>query len=469
MIRIASVGRRHIAGAPLAAVAWIVGLTGCSGLLDVDNPNSVPNSEIRNPRSAAALLSGVHSSVSRGINAITLVEATASDELDWVGSRDAWRAIDFGNLSDPFNEFTDAAFPNVAQARWFADEAITIMNEHRAAGRLAATNVDPVLYPRAYLYGALAYVTIADLFDRWAFSDVGRPAPAIAPANMRQVYDTAIVYLDRGIQYADSLNTAGTTSVRPWRLALYALRARAKHARAVWNMIGPAPDVPVNITNGGLVNDAGAVADAQAAISQAIALSTAGPDWKFQFTYSATTIGGDFGTWVNDRTEMRLGDAYVFGSASNKTWDSTRVLDPITGQRDPVLYATATTFKAGSVYPTFTALSVREARLIVAEAGLAAGDTTTFATQVNTLRAFDQLPAWNQGAPQVRADSLLWYERQDNLYLQGRRLADMYRFGIRAAKWQLTSEAVTQPGRFLPITARECLSNPLIGGERCRI
>src|SRR5438034_5265747 len=83
MIRIASVGRRHHGGAPLAAVALIVGFTGCSGLLDVDNPNSVPNSEIRNPRSAAALLSGVHSSVSRGINAVTLVEATASDELDW--------------------------------------------------------------------------------------------------------------------------------------------------------------------------------------------------------------------------------------------------------------------------------------------------------------------------------------------------------------------------------------------------
>ena len=214
-------------------------------------------------------------------------------------------------------------------------------------------------------------------------------------------------------------------------------------------MIGPAPDVPVNITNGGLVNDAGAVADAQAAISQAIALSTAGPDWKFQFTYSATTIGGDFGTWVNDRTEMRLGDAYVFGSASNKTWDSTRVLDPITGQRDPVLSATATTFKAGSVYPTFTALSVREARLIVAEAGLAAGDTTTFATQVNTLRAFDQLPAWNQGAPQVRADSLLWYERQDNLYLQGRRLADMYRTKgeYRALATLLTKGAAHAPDK----------------------
>ena len=55
------------------------------------------------------------------------------------------------------------------------------------------------------------------------------------------------------------------------------------------------------------------------------------------------------------------------------------------------------------------------------------------------------------------------------MFLQGRRLADMYRFGITDTKWVPTSEAVTQPGRFLPLTARECLANPLIGSANCRI
>jgi hypothetical protein len=468
------------------ALGLTLALVGCQGLLDADNPNSVPDDEIRNPRTAPALLSGVHASLARAVNNVTLAEATASDELDWVGSRDAWRQLDNGDLSDPFNEFTDAAFPFLGQTRWFADEAVEVMNEHRAAGRLLPTNVDPVLYVRAYLYSAIAYVTIGDLFDRWAFSDMRTPGPPIAPADMRQVYDTAIAYLDRGIQYADSLN-ANLASVRIWRLTAYAMRARAKHARAVWNMIGPVPAAPAAITNGGLVNDAGAVADAQAAISQALAVSGAGADWKFQFTYSPTTVTGDFGPWINDRTEMRLGDAYVFASANNKTWDSTRIMDPfakdtvitivdsvtrdtvIRPKRDPVLDATARVFKAGAAYPSFTAVSVREMRLILAEGRLAVGDTAGFATEVNALRSLNGLAAWNPAAPQIRADSLLWYERQVNLFLQGRRLADMYRFGIRAAKWQPTSEAVTQPGRFLPITARECLSNPLIGPSQCRI
>jgi hypothetical protein len=445
------------------SIVLTLSLAACQGLLDADNPNNVPDDEIRNPRTAPALLSGVHATLARAVNNVTLPAATASDELDWVGSRDAWRQLDNGDLSDPFNEFTDAAFPFLGQGRWFADEAIEIMNEHRAAGRLLPTNVDPVLYVRAYLYGAIAYVTIGDLFDRWAFSDMRTPGPPISPAAMRQVYDTAIAYLDRGITYADSLDAAGLAAVRPWRLASYAMRARAKHARAVWDMIGPVPDAPAAITNGGLVNDAGAAADAQAALTQATG------DWKLQFGYSPTTVTGDFGPWVNDRTEMRLGDTYVFASANNKTWDSTRLKDPITGARDPVLDATARAFKTGAAYPSFTVVSVREMLLILAETGLASGDTTTFATQINALRAMNSLPAWNAATPQIRADSLLWYERQSNLFLQGRRLADMYRFGIRAVKWQPASEAVMQPGRFLPITARECLSNPLIGSSQCRI
>lgn len=437
-------------------------VAGCESLLDVENPNNIKGDDIRNPTAAAALVNGVHSAVARGVNAVVLPAATASDELDWVGSRDAWRQLDDGTLSDPFNEFTDAAFPNLAQARWLADEAVEVLEEHRTEGRLVPGNVEPLLLARAYLYAGIAYTTIGDLFDRWAFSDMRTPAPPLAAADMRQLYDSAIVFLDRGLTIAEAEVTRGNTGAAPWRLAILGMRARAKHGRAIWNMIGPVPDAPANITNNGLVSDAGAVADA----NQAIALAAA--DWKFEFKYSSTTVGGDFGAWVNDRLEMRLGDVYVYGSASNKTWDSTRIADPITGTRDPVLQATATAFKTAASYPVFTVVSARELRLIVAEAALLAGDTATFATHVNAVRALNSLTDWNQAAPQLPARALLVHERQVNLYLQGRRLADQYRFGIPAGKWQPGSEALTQTGRMLPITARECLSNPLIGGENCQ-
>src|SRR6266542_3761383 len=471
MIRIARLRRRPRWGAPLFALGLAAAVARCSNLLDVDNPNNIKGEDIPLPTAAGPLLNGVHSALARGINDVVLPIATASDELDWVGSRDAWRQLEYGDLSDPFNEFTDAAYPNLAQARWMADEAIKIMEQHRAANFFVQrVAVDPVLLARAYFYGGLAYVTIGELFDRWAFSDRFTAAPPVAPDQMRQVYDTAIAYLGRGYVFADSLVAAGNATAAPWRLAIVALRARAKHARAVWDMIGRVPTRPAVISNQGMVNDAGALADAQLADSL---LST--PDWKFEFKYSATTVGGDFGAWVNDRTEMRLGDAYVYANVNNKTWDSTRILDPITNARDPVVNATATAFKAGSVYPSFTVLSARELHLIAAEVRLAQADTAGFTASINALRTINGLAPYDPAnAAHPRPRDMLIYERQVNLYLQGRRLADMYRFSIpytvaAGGKWQPTSEAVTQPGRFLPLTARECLSNPLIGGAACRI
>jgi hypothetical protein len=105
--------------------------------------------------------------------------------------------------------------------------------------------------------------------------------------------------------------------------------------------------------------------------------------------------------------------------------------------------------------------------LIVAEAALAAGNTAGFATAIKALRAIDGLTAWTGGAGQPTALAMLQYERQSSLFLTGRRLADEYRFGLPAANWNAGSQALTQPGLFLPITSRECLSNPNIGAEHC--
>jgi len=459
-------------------LAWGLALAaaGCGNLLDVDNPNNIKGEDIPLPTAAGPLLNGVHSALARGINTVVLPIATVSDELDWIGSRDAWRQLEYGDLSDPFNEFTDAAYPNLAQARWMADEAIRIMEEDRdSAFFVQKIAVDPVFLARAYFYGALAYVTIGDLFDRWAFSDMRVPAAPLAPDQMRQVYDTAIAYLDRGYAFADSLvrdAVAPKPAAVPWRLAMIALRARAKHARAVWDMIGSVPTNPATITNQGLVSDAGALTDAQLALSL---LSS--PDWRFDFRYSATTVGGDFGAWVNDRAEMRLGDVYVYASANNKSWSAIRLTDPLAGIPDPVLQVTADSFMTKATYPNFTALSARELHLLVAEIRLAQGDTVGFTSAINAVRALNFGTSFRYDPANVahpRPRDMLIYERQVNLYLQGRRLADMYRFGVNytaaaGGKWQPTSEAVTQPGRFLPLTARECLSNPLIGGANCRI
>ncbi len=52
------------------------------------------------------------------------------------------------------------------------------------------------------------------------------------------------------------------------------------------------------------------------------------------------------------------------------------------------------------------------------------------------------------------------YERQTNLFLQGRRLSDHYRFGVASDIWKAGEEALATPGTFLPITISERLANP---------
>jgi hypothetical protein len=77
-----------------------------------------------------------------------------------------------------------------------------------------------------------------------------------------------------------------------------------------------------------------------------------------------------------------------------------------------------------------------------------------FDTQINTLRALDGLPEY---AGQVDARALLEQSREVNLFLQGRRLADHYRFGDPSVQWGGNRDA---PGIFFPITLTEIRSNP---------
>ena len=59
---------------------------------------------------------------------------------------------------------------------------------------------------------------------------------------------------------------------------------------------------------------------------------------------------------------------------------------------------------------------------------------------------------------------MLLHERRVNLFLQGRRLADQYRFGVVDPAWQAGADALLAPGTFLPISLTERLSNCHLAG-----
>ncbi|MBI1809151.1 MAG: hypothetical protein HYR75_04575, partial [Gemmatimonadetes bacterium] len=154
---------------------------------------------------------------------------------------------------------------------------------------------------------------------------------------------------------------------------------------------------------------------------------------------------------VNARNENAIGHVYK------------NLIDPLTGAKDPTTAALVAQFIAfGSQSGTFTLTSHRELRLILAEAALASGNQAEFANQLNAVRAADNKPAWTG---QIAALDMLKYERQAQLFLYRRRLADMFRFGQKAAEWTNTGNVPSTysiPGLLFPIPNVERLANPCI-------
>lgn len=430
-----------------AALSFVLVATlgGCSDILDVENPNNLVEDDLANPSGAKSIANGASGMVARGLGAMYGPYNVATDEAIWTGSRDAWRELDAGNLGEPRNEFTDAAFQDWAAGRWMADEAIIRLK----AFDDEKTLLDRKHLARAYFYGAIAYMATADMFDDFALSNKRESGQPIGDANMKNLYDTAINYA------GEALKIARATNDKTLEATALALSARAKFSKAIWAKVNP-----VN-TASPLVTDAGAVADAQAAL--AVAPSA---DWRYILTLSTDDIAYGTGETpiaynVNQRRELQLGPTYVTLTADKRTITGTALKDPIDNKAAPVVVSEVAKFTASYVNQPMTIVSSREMHLIIAEDALARGDLVGFTTAINKLRALDTLTPY---VAQVPALDLLKHSRQANLFLQGRRLADLYRFGVKSPEWAGNATASTAPGTFFPITCIEIRANANLAG-----
>jgi hypothetical protein len=425
-----------------------IGLAGCNSLLDVENPNNVLAEDLLNPAAATNVVNGALWTIQDGYGYQLMVYATVSNELHWIGSRDAFQELEFGWVGRPLNEFSDQAFKEFAPAFWMANNAIDILETHDAENLLD----DDTQLARAYLYGAFMYTVVADMFDDWAPSDMKLSGPPEGPENMGSYYDIAIGYLDDA--YAIVQGAASDLERH-----VLAMRARAKHARGVWDLIGTRPITPGT----GLLSASGAQA---AAADAAAALAIDDSDWAFDFVYTAAGASGDIQTAVNDRFELRFGEEYVVPSTDDNTRDvaapdrGVRLQDPIDAIGDPRLDELMTPFEGGGETADLRVLSARLMYLILAEDALVRNDMAAFATNINTVRGFMNMSDWvDGGGGMPTALEILIHERRVNLYLQGYRLNDIYRFGLVAPGWQPASHAAAEPGTFFPITKAELESN----------
>ena len=392
-------------------------LIGCD--LEVNNPNSINYENLNNPVTANALANGSLVEVASGMGYLIAPYSIASDEVTWIGSRQAWEELNKGKFADVANEFVDQAWGHFASARWTADNAVELI-ESFELGSYDANDL-----ARAYLYAALTRVMIGDMFDDFVYSNRTVAGSAIGLENMYQVYDEAIDLLDK----AASLEVEEDVETK-----IVALRARAKYSKGVWYKVQPpvATDDPYV--------DAGAD-DALASIANG------GELFSWQMLYSGNSTTNDLSWQINGRLELALSPED--GDADSQFSSDIRVQNIITEFSDVT---------GGTDYAPLTICSAKEMYLILAESELVKNQLETARSYLNTLRALDGLAADESTDVGV----LLQFERRANLFLQGRRLADMYRFGQKSDHWSELNDAITTPGTFLPIPLIEIDSNPNI-------
>lgn len=429
--------------ATAAGALALLAAAACGSILEVDNPNNVNAESLNDPASARAQVNGVLATLTRGTAMMLGPINTASDDMSWSGSLDGMQMFDRGFVREPFNEFLEATYTASTPARYMANRTLTQLEAFRDAGQLG----DPVQLALANLYAAVVYANIANHYDDYVISSSERTAGTpVGPANMVTLYDSVDAAAVRGLAI-----TSASAAVRG---QLTAMRARAAFDRAIWQKLNPSGTTPADPL----------VADRTAAEHAAAALALLGPDARFQLVVQSGMNFSNcfFPNCTNARQEIRFDPRVATYSYTARTL-TVALLDPITGAPDTRIAPLINEFVNPSTGTNFIPITVtgsREMLLIMAEVALANGETDVFATHVNALRSLNALPGWTGAAGQPSARDMLVHERRVNLYLQGRRLNDMYRFGIVDPAWAPDSDALTCPGSMLPINNAERLSNP---------
>ncbi len=406
------------------------------GLLEVDNPNALVEEDIRKREAAVAAVNGSLATVTRGVGSIYAPFSTVGDEITWIGSRDAWNELDKGTPDNVGNEFTDGAFPSIAQGRWMADFAIEIVQGHAAEAPGNAGFAD--LLARANLYSGIAYSTIGQMFDDFSLSNRTEAAPLVGPENMSSMFDQAISYFTAAMSGSDDVP-----------MQAQAARAQAHHQKAIWNLLNPAGSAPANP----LINDSNASGDAAAVLA-----SLGGEDWAHRLSYSAASVSNSLAFQVNEREELQIGPEYATQDPEDNTSLTGHVLmDPIEMAVDTRYKMRVDEFLGAAAYAPITFSGARGMHLILAEAALASGDMSGFTMHINHIR--EDMDGLTPYSDQIEAMDILQHERRVNLFLQFKRLQDHYRFGVTSMNWLPGSKAATAPGTMLPITISEIRAN----------
>jgi hypothetical protein len=381
-------------------IAGVMALGACS--MDVDNPTMIQDEDLNTEESIAAIAAGVagdfaEAMIVPGGGGLITAGAMLSDELVHVGTWIGLRGLSDGFSYDDWVE-SQSRWAEPSQARWVAENAIA-----RLTNVFTDLGINPTSRPEipsVTMWAGFANKALGDHFCE-AVIDGGPSQPYTV------FYERAEAHFDNAIQLA------GAAGEADMQKAAYAGRAHTRMQLGDWT---------------GAVSDAGQIAT----------------DWVYWMYFNQTAgVSNDMYWWGYLRDETSVWGTPFATLGQNLTTPN--------GGDPRVQYDVAMTDK-GAVQdggdgrrPFFRQRKFRsyndeialtkgtEMRLIEAEAALAgSGDFNTAVAKINAVRAYHNANGMN--LPMVSATNadeawtLLMKERGLELWLEGKRLADLRRW-----------------------------------------
>ena len=398
-------------------VGVVVFALGCD--LRVSNPGLISDDALNEPAAVAPLVNGMGRTLSRALGFIAYTGAAITREIVAAGSQNGLifgitikqRAGDL----DPDLEETNEHWRLAQQARWLAEDGARRMRDILGADFSKSPSAAQALVFAGFANRLLGENMCDGVIDG-------------GPIEPRMVYfERAQAAFSEAITIAAAANNptleraarAGRASVRAW------------------------------------LNDwPGAMADAGAIPS----------NFAYQALYSALELEQyNRIFWSNANQALRAHsvvgtfyESYYLNTRDPRTAWSTNPAFPRGTQN--VLWLFQTKYDKQS--SPMNLVSGREMRLIVAEGLLRAGDWSSALVSINQLRAEVAVPPWT-ATNVAETWTALARERGIELWLEGRRLGDLYRFKTAGLPGQF--DDMTGRDLCYPIGLTELNSNPNLG------
>ncbi|WP_411281729.1 RagB/SusD family nutrient uptake outer membrane protein [Gemmatimonas sp.] len=399
----------RVAQRGLALVAVLGGLSACD--LSVSNPGPTQDAFLADSLSLTAQVAGVGYTLGDGMNYVVLHSAVATRELFPTGQSGQFGVEPRNWVGQLVTEEQGTPWNLVSRARWLGDQAVarlqTVLGPTAFAKHPQAAQA---LIWRGFTYRVLGEAMCVSIIN-------GGPATP-ARDNLVRAEST----FTAAITVATAANN--TTLIN----AAYAGRAQVRVALADW---------------AGAVSDAGRVPTS----------------FSYKMPYYANV--DEFG--YNRTMWSSTAQSFYKATSAWNTWYA-QYFDET---RDPRVPYTLTALKGSGAFPPVGAVnwwpqakyvtntagvnltSGREARLIEAEAALRSGNVVGAMTLIDANRASAGASVAARPATLADAWTLLKRERGIELWLEGRRLADLRRWAATSTPGSLDPKEVPGAASYL--------------------